>query len=387
MARTRRKFNPTLSEDLISEILVRVPVKSLLRFQSVSQTWLSLIKDPAFVKSQLLHSTTIKTDQTLIVSRYKGFEEKNYLLLNVDSREIEGDFKFPNITPYNYKHTSMFRLVGSANGIVCVAVGADYTNLRPNIYLWNPATRQSKLIPWSSIYCVAEEAFGFGYDEVDHDFKVVRVVIVQVESRTSCQAEVYSANMNVWRKVPDPIDFPLSKHFDVCVNGFLCSIGKHGMMVFDLNKEVVNCAIKLPVNISGYKDARIIEFNNSVAVVQMRNTFNFVDKNFVFDGKINIWTLNDDACLHGSGVEASWTLLCSIDTVAAEIIHGYFSKRDLLLLINYHSEDYAWISCDVDKKEAKIVSLSVDMAYYDYTRFIYKHTLSLVSLAGFKQFN
>lgn len=69
------------------------------------------------------------------------------------------------------------------------------------------------------------------------------------------------------------------------------------------------------------------------------------------DEKINIWTLNDDACLRGGGVEASWILLCSVDTVGLAdttmIIHGYFSKRDLLLLIRDDGEDYAWISCDV----------------------------------------
>ncbi|KAK1371065.1 hypothetical protein POM88_037157 [Heracleum sosnowskyi] len=415
--------NPTLSDDLISEILVRVQVKSLLRFQSVCKTWLSLIKDPAFVKSQLRHATTTETNQTLIISHYsKPDEENRILLFHIDSREIEVDLKYP-YSRDEFKYVPFSTVVGSANGIVCVAV--DFINFKV-IYLWNPATWQAKVI--STFRVVHDEALGFGYDVIDDDYKIVRVVMQPSFS------EVYSVKRNVWRKVPDPIDTPLEGDFDVCVNGFLCGIGDYGMMAFDLNKEVLNCGIKLPVisvdngndNENDYYDdfgdgidngvdyddfgdnidngddyddfgdnidngddydddetritesnACIIEFNKSIGVIILRDTGLNADK------KVYMCTLDDEACLRGGGVEASWALMFSIDLVMrAYITHGYFSNRDLQIILDYAD---VWISCNVDKREAKIVPLLIGMAKHQYNRHIYKYTESLVSVEGFRQ--
>lgn len=382
MAQIRK--NPTLSDDLISEILLRVPVKSLLRFQSVCKAWFSLIKDPAFVNSQNLRSITTETDQTLIVSRFRCYEKTKFSLLHVDSRKIMADLNF------QYSRGALrFRIVGSADGIVCVNV-TNLDNLKTSLCLWNPAIRRSKLILSYSVS--VEEALGFGYDAVNHDFKVVRVV--RFESPRSLCVEVYSDNRDEWRKVPDQIDIPCSGDFHVRVGGFLCSIGEQGMMAFDLNKEVLNCAMKLPIVISDNDGARVIEFKNSVAVIIMVDQLNYVNRDWRLDEKINMWTLNDEACLRGGGVEASWTPMFSIDIftaanpdMAATIIHGYFRERDLLLLIINEMNDYAWISCDFDKKEVKIVPFLVDMDDHYYFREMYKYTESLVSLQGFKQVN
>lgn len=56
-------MNPTFSHDLIVEILLRLPIKSLLRFKCVCKSWLSFISDPHFVKS---HLVVAPTNQTLL---------------------------------------------------------------------------------------------------------------------------------------------------------------------------------------------------------------------------------------------------------------------------------------------------------------------------------
>nr|XP_017229266.1 PREDICTED: uncharacterized protein LOC108204378 [Daucus carota subsp. sativus] len=99
--------------------------------------------------------------------------------------------------------------------------------------------------------------------------------------------------------------------------------------------------------------------------------------------KINMWMLDDDACLKGGGVEASWTIMFSIDlAMPAVLYNGYFSNGELLLLIRNH-DDCMWISCDADKKEAKIAR--VEMADHHYTHRLARYTESMVSLPGFKQ--
>ncbi|KAK1352855.1 hypothetical protein POM88_052693 [Heracleum sosnowskyi] len=171
----------------------------------------------------------------------------------------------------------------------------------------------------------------------------------------------------------------IDKPFDVCVHRFLCGTGKYGMIVFDLHKEVLNCSIKLHViirddedeeeedkdevtRIIEFKDedTRIIEFNKSIVVIMLW------DKGRNDDHKINMWMLDDDACL-GGGVEASWTPMFSIDLSSIDLakpallILGYFNNRDLLLLTCH-----VWISCNGDKKDAKIVPISVEMDGHGY---------------------
>ncbi|KAK1365050.1 hypothetical protein POM88_040611 [Heracleum sosnowskyi] len=77
--------------------------------------------------------------------------------------------------------------------------------------------------------------FGFGFDLIGNDYKVVALLTCFGKPWT---AEVYSVNTNVWRRVePNPKDLPSYDDFDVCVNDFLCCVGTYGMLTFDLNKE------------------------------------------------------------------------------------------------------------------------------------------------------
>ncbi|KAK1377722.1 hypothetical protein POM88_024470 [Heracleum sosnowskyi] len=100
------------------------------------------------------------------------------------------------------------------------------------MYLWNPATNLSKHIPSPSL-SDDEEALGFGFDEIDNDFKIVRVVWrfkptcyhkkysrFHAEDCEEIYVDVYSSNQNIWRKLPGkPTDIPyLFNKFDVIVN-------------------------------------------------------------------------------------------------------------------------------------------------------------------------
>ncbi|KAK1352857.1 F-box domain-containing protein [Heracleum sosnowskyi] len=338
--------NPTLSEDVISEILLR-------------------------------HAITSKTDQTLLMRyRHDSPAVKEISVLDVDSHQIVAELKLPCS-----QSEPNFIILGSVNGIVCVIV--IISTDEASVYLWNPASRKSKLIPSIDVHVPS----GFGYDPIDDDYKVVSIGTSEYYS-----VDVYLANMDAWRHAPDPIDItypidiPSNRFFDVCVKGFLFGIGGYSMVVFDLHKEVLNWAIKLPVIIrdvhddddSEYDETRIIEFNNSIAVITLW------DKGWNNGKKINMWTLDDDACLSDGGVEASWTTMFSIDLAAsAYLVLGYFNNRDLLVLIGGDN----CMLCNADKKEANIVPLSVEMAGHQYGRAVYKYTESLVSLAGFKQIN
>uniref|UniRef100_A0A0E0DXR1 F-box domain-containing protein n=1 Tax=Oryza meridionalis TaxID=40149 RepID=A0A0E0DXR1_9ORYZ len=64
VAKRRRCVEPAgaaaagIPEDIVEEILLRLPVKSILRFRSVCKSWRAMVADPRFVRLQLDHSTT-----------------------------------------------------------------------------------------------------------------------------------------------------------------------------------------------------------------------------------------------------------------------------------------------------------------------------------------
>ncbi|XP_074376800.1 putative F-box protein At5g52610 [Apium graveolens] len=348
-------FFDMLTEDLISEILVKLPVKQLLRCKSVCKPWLSLISSPNFIKSHLNHTITAPQ----ILTSNSG--RKSMSLLHLDSCEIDASlgeifFPFP-------------RTADCCNGIVCFWHVPDFNRVQnPYIHLWNPATRQAKLIPQHNIHFdkITMLSIGFGFDPIGNDYKVV---VLLTSFGKPWTAEVYSANTNVWRRIkPNPTDLPSYDEFDVCVNGFLCCVGTFGMMAFDLNKEVFICRIKLP---EGHWPVRIIEFDDCVAVT--------ASKEYDLFDVFNLWKLDDEACLRDSGIEASWTLMLSVDIGhPVGFVFGYFNSGDFLLCTE---DDYTWILYNSDKKEARYVPVSLE----NYPTL--KYNESLVSITGFEQVN
>ncbi|XP_042513963.1 F-box protein CPR1-like [Macadamia integrifolia] len=169
-----------LPQDLIVDILSRLPVKSLLKFRCVSKSWCVLITDPAFVKIHLNQSLATNTNHTLIF-------RKDSACYSVD---VDPDACEP---PLNHPLKSLIfgprAVLGSCNGLVCISNSLD------DIYLWNPSTRSHLKLPFSPIESSIsyDSAYGFGYEPTSDDYKVVRAVDEFVI--------VYSLRTNSWRRI------------------------------------------------------------------------------------------------------------------------------------------------------------------------------------------
>ncbi|XP_074379552.1 F-box/LRR-repeat protein At2g43260-like [Apium graveolens] len=249
--------------------------------------------------------------------------------------------------------------------IACICSISMRLNLRLSSVSLTP---KSKLVPPHNIRNNLKLlAMGFGFDHVSGDFKVVRVVASYDQPFS---AEVYSANADVWRKIdPRPTDFPDCDEFDVCVNGFLCCEGLYGMMVFDLDKEVFTCGIDpLP---SRSFNSTFINFNDSIAII--------TSTGYKLNA-YNLWTLDDEACLRGSGVEASWTLKLSIGVDCAvdypPRVYGCFNSGDFLICAG--SGSYLLKNSHTEKTR------NVPLANITGRRLI-KYNESLVSITGSNQ--
>ncbi|KAK4737060.1 hypothetical protein R3W88_000757 [Solanum pinnatisectum] len=107
-----RPTKPFLPPEVIVEIISRLTVKFLLKFRSVSKSWLALISSPEFVKSHMSFS----------------FNK------NIYDRVMEES----NLDYLMKKSGISFLIEGSVNGFHCLVNEVD------EIFLWNPTIRKYK---------------------------------------------------------------------------------------------------------------------------------------------------------------------------------------------------------------------------------------------------
>ncbi|XP_058203837.1 F-box/kelch-repeat protein At3g23880-like [Rhododendron vialii] len=163
---------PNLPHEIIVEILLRLPVKSLLRFRCACKSWRFLISDPKLVKTHLC-SASSSTGYT------------HYRLLIRNNSNHHGDLKscsISSIMRHDQSDTAVgidhpfvessngFWIEGSCDGLVCIR-----TDKKKTIFLWNPSTKKYRKLPSITIPYDWSPACGLGYDKSTDDYKVVLV--------------------------------------------------------------------------------------------------------------------------------------------------------------------------------------------------------------------
>ncbi|KAL6344389.1 hypothetical protein AAG906_039645 [Vitis piasezkii] len=222
-----------LTQDIIVEILLRLPVKSLIRFRCVCKQWLSLITDPKFTKLHL----------TRAIDKGNYLDNRRFLVciyVNIDravdavSPSVRGqivgyckgmvcmDFEL-NTSIYTVVNDNAcvgigfcsigYQLVGSCNGIICSVYGFN------TFYLLNPSIREHKTLPYPGEIHFGRAFYGyllhgFGYDSSTDDYKLFRGSYSPVKSTI----EIFSLKTNSWRRIQEFPTYHPSQHSGVFVN-------------------------------------------------------------------------------------------------------------------------------------------------------------------------
>ncbi|XP_049365956.1 F-box/kelch-repeat protein At3g23880-like [Solanum verrucosum] len=198
-----------IPNEILTDILLRLPPKSLLKCMSVSKSWHQLISSPDFVKTHL----KLKTDQLVL---FPG---------------INGKYKFCSLTPlFNKQQIAQELLlidspnlkvffVGSVNGLICLC------NYARETYIWNPTLKKSKKVLYPKLGTSFYNKYGFGYDESSDDYKAVFVDYYRNSynddvSKMKTVISIYSLRTDSWTILHDELQGVfLLNHSGKFVNG------------------------------------------------------------------------------------------------------------------------------------------------------------------------
>ncbi|KAK9706828.1 hypothetical protein RND81_07G154400 [Saponaria officinalis] len=188
--------------DIISEILYRLPLKSLTRFKCVSKPWNSLITSPNFIKHHLTQTLISNPNPNIAVSHYS-------VVTATITAGTDSNIRFSAVDhPLQHlPHRLAVELIDSCNGVLLIS-----DNRKGNMHLFNPSTKTHRFVPPApsnapnpNSYAGAVEVFGFGYDCCSDDYKVVRLLqwIGPISVGLCGEIFVYSLRKNSWTLIKD----------------------------------------------------------------------------------------------------------------------------------------------------------------------------------------
>ncbi|KAE9456097.1 hypothetical protein C3L33_11973, partial [Rhododendron williamsianum] len=205
--------------ELLADILVRLPVQSLIRFTSVCKSWYSLITSPSFITKHLNHSST--NTKNLLV-KASNFDEKKerYLLCRGDEKFSDefSELEFPLSTPFGHN-----TILGSCNGLLCM-VNFDSSQ---GVTLWNPSIKKSVTLPMPSLPQSSRRrlVLGFGAHPKTHEYMVVFIVYEMadvMQRKFPSNVLLYTQGAGSWRSIPSvghPHCLACDDWFPAFVNG------------------------------------------------------------------------------------------------------------------------------------------------------------------------
>nr|DAD48206.1 TPA_asm: hypothetical protein HUJ06_018143 [Nelumbo nucifera] len=211
----------SLPEEVIFDILCRLPVKSLLRSKCVCKSWFALISDPRFVKQHLnrvLESITTPNDHGgssnfIVVSSgivYHVDDGSETAMHDGSSRKFDLPFQDSFRCPW---------VAGSCNGLVCLA-NETYDDTLEDLIVWNPYIGDYiKLpeapfeLPPSSL--LMNDVSAFGYTSALDEYKVVKIIhTLDISRRPGVNRSiilVHTLGTDSWRKIGEDVSFQIDR--------------------------------------------------------------------------------------------------------------------------------------------------------------------------------
>ncbi|KAI8567203.1 hypothetical protein RHMOL_Rhmol02G0102400 [Rhododendron molle] len=181
----------TLPEEILIDVLARLPVKSLCRFKCVSPSWNSLISHPYFAKTHL--------------NRTNKHPYPNKIIISTNDNLYSVDFTDLNTTITKLDFSAMAQHAAVRNSCDGLLLASD--NERSILFLLNPSTGERNELPTrppvlDPVRKRRGSHYGLGYDSSTDDYKVVIFTRYKTEfSQYFSILDVYSLKTRAWRRI------------------------------------------------------------------------------------------------------------------------------------------------------------------------------------------
>ncbi|KAJ0582313.1 putative F-box domain, galactose oxidase/kelch, beta-propeller, F-box associated interaction [Helianthus annuus] len=297
-----RSFRPfsmsifDLPEEIVFDILSRLPTKSLISFRCVCTSAPPLISHPSFIERHL--SSAADADRTFIYG--ESLDNITHFYSLRSPATYQETLKLQS--PYNSVHGGYRRVAGSNKGLICLFDTNEYSSVG-TLILWNPSIDKFKIVdgPHNVLNAFSHYVLGFGFVSRTLEFKVVEIIY---NSKTKNNTVlVYSLSTNSWEK-KEHVSAPCyltnwSDNVNVFVNGFVNWLvyfeatagGSHSyvIMAFDLDNERFRL-LDLPRNIvpDCYSEVSIASYGDASAL-----SLSFCGKYYEQGVKFDVWVMGD----------------------------------------------------------------------------------------------
>ncbi|XP_020866666.1 putative F-box protein At1g31090 [Arabidopsis lyrata subsp. lyrata] len=279
----RGENSDSIPNDLIPEILSRLPAKSIARFRCVSKLWKSIIYRQDF--TELFHTRSSSNPR---------------LLIGVEQDGVWSFFSSPQ--PQNhYEKSSLvvaadFHMKSSEDRILhycSYASGLIYfTDLQiskdgfDNV-ICNPSTGQFAILPPD---LTTYRNFGglLGYDPIGRQFKVL-VHNPKIDDELVYHILTLGTENVKWREIKFPLFSDLSSEM-ICINGVLyyITLGSHkNIGCFDVRSEKFKFLYANPDYFYNWS-RKLLNYKGKLGVTKMEN-----DYEGGFPLKLRMWVLED----------------------------------------------------------------------------------------------
>ncbi|EEF31229.1 conserved hypothetical protein [Ricinus communis] len=354
-----------ISPEVVAEILVRSELQTILRCRCVCQQWRSIIDDTNFIKYHIDYSTKTNTNYSFYLKEVNGdFYDLDLDTINAcESLEI---CNLPNIISGT--------LIGSCNGLLCFR-----NEKSEDVFIVNPTTRKecwvsgillanfhnssTRLSP--DVNSVVWTGYGFGYDHVADDYKVVRVAEISYSHQRVVNADNGIGNSNagfleyemvicyvktgVVRVLKMPYHTRTSQKVGVLADGAL-----HWVMGRYDDLSSPNVIVGYNLGTCEFLEVpQPDSVGNGFRVdIGLFGTWLCIFATDDLDMCIDVWMMKE------YGVKESWTKLCSIPHI--ETCYDFirplsFWKRGSEVLLELDDARIVWY--DIEKKRVRDVLL------------------------------
>ncbi|KAL0857996.1 hypothetical protein Bca101_063150 [Brassica carinata] len=266
--------------DLIVEILLKFPTKSVASLVFVSKQWLSIISGKHFI-SQYLQA---RSSPRLLFTAFCAYMTVQFLH-SCSQVDPSSDRHRVNITPDKKKKNHVHAFSPPIRGLIC-------RQMDSRVMIGNPTTGQFVTLPRLKTRRRGVLSF-FGYDPVNDAYKVLCLTVLRGRQKRESQVvaeehQVYTLGgaQQKWRMVEckhPHLPFTPSHVTDkgICLNGVLyyyAWIKNEGSLIsFDLISEEFN-VLKLPEDIDC-----LVNYTGKVATTSGRTA----------NGEVYLWVLED----------------------------------------------------------------------------------------------